>query len=105
MLLPEIRLDESGKFDFEKELKKLENRKVDILKRMESNKAWAEKYDTELGPFMGTYQAMTGDIGTIYEKAKSGHESGLLILMREFGYHPEFKRPGDDFSAVPFRPK
>lgn len=26
------------------------------------------------------------------------------ILMNEFGYHPEFKRPGDSFSAVPFRP-
>jgi hypothetical protein len=24
--------------------------------------------------------------------------------MNEFGYHPEFKRPGDSFSAVPFRP-
>lgn len=51
------------------------------------------------------YQSMTGEIGGIYDKAKAGHESGLKILMSEFGYHPEFKRPGDSFSAVPFRPK
>jgi hypothetical protein len=51
----EIKADEKGKFDFDKELTKLEVRKETIRKRMAANKAWAHKYDTELGPFMGTY--------------------------------------------------
>lgn len=53
---------------------------------------------------LDSYKNMTSDIGSIYDKAKEGHLSGLHILMNEFGYHPEFKRPGDSFSAVPFRP-
>jgi hypothetical protein len=48
---------------------------------------------------------MTGEIGGIYDKAKEGHANGLLILMREFGYHPIYKKPGDSFTAIPFRPK
>lgn len=47
---------------------------------------------------------MTGDIGTLYDKAKEGHKKGIVLLEKEFGYHPAFKRPQDTFTAVPFRP-
>ena len=100
----EIRADEKGKFDFDKELMKLERRKEDIKKRMKANKEWADKYDNELGPFIGSYNAMTGDLSTIYDGARRGHERGRGLLMKEFGYHPMFKRPGDTFTAIPFQP-
>lgn len=48
---------------------------------------------------------MTIDISGLYDNAKNEHLKGLQLLMQEFEYHPEFKRHGDTFSAVPFRPK
>jgi hypothetical protein len=47
---------------------------------------------------------MTGEIGKIYDKAKQGHARGIVLLEKEFGYHPSFKHPGDTFTAIPFRP-
>jgi hypothetical protein len=66
---------------------------------------------------------MTSEIGGIYESAKKGHQRGLLLLVidyfaylvrrrtsrllqqNEFGYHMAFRRPGDTFTGVPFRPR
>jgi hypothetical protein len=31
---------------------------------------------------------MTGEIGKIYDKAKQGHARGIVLLEKEFGYHP-----------------
>jgi hypothetical protein len=51
------------------------------------------------------YKNMTGDIAKIYDKAKVGHAKGIVVLKKEFGYHPEFKRPGDTFTGIAFKPK
>jgi hypothetical protein len=48
---------------------------------------------------------MTSDLSRIYDNAKEEHARGLQVLMDEFNYHPAFKRPGDEFFAVPFRCK
>ena len=45
---------------------------------------------------------MTAEIGKIYDKAKQGRARGIVLLEKEFGYHPSFKHPGDTFTAIPF---
>jgi hypothetical protein len=50
------------------------------------------------------YKEMTSEIADIYANAKKGHAKGIVLLQDEFGYHVPFKRPGDTFTAVAFRP-
>ena len=100
----QIKSDEKSKMDFERHLTTLETKKSELEARMKQNEDWAKTYDTEVGPFADRYKAMTADIGTIYEKAKLGHSKGIILLQKEFGYHPIFKRPGDTFTGIPFRP-
>ena len=66
--------------------------------------ALASARSGHVGPFAARYKEMTADIGAIYERAKEGHQKGIKLLEKEFGYHPAFKRPQDTFSAIPFRP-
>jgi hypothetical protein len=40
----------------------------------------------------------------LYSNAKKEHAKGLEVLKSEFGYNPSYKRYGDSFSGVPFRP-
>ena len=47
---------------------------------------------------------MTSEIAVLYGNAKKGHAKGIVLLENEFGYHPAFKRPGDTFTGVAFRP-
>ena len=82
----------------------LEVRKSDVLNRIKFHKDWVEGYDLNVGPFADKYTQMTKDIGTIYEKAKIGHTKGIDMLKKEFNYHPLFKKPGDTFTGIPFRP-
>jgi hypothetical protein len=69
------------------------------------NENWAKSYETDLGPFTQKYDAITNEIGGLYGNAKKGHAKGISLLQKEFNYHPAFKRPGDTFSALPFKPK
>ena len=100
----QIKAEEKSKMDFERHLTTLENKKADLEARVKQNEEWAKTYDTEVGPFADRYKAMTADIGDIYERAKVGHAKGIVLLEKEFGYHPTFKRPGDTFTGIPFRP-
>jgi hypothetical protein len=83
----------------------LETKKLDLQARVKMNTEWGAKYDLEVGPFAKKYNDMTKGIGDIYEHAKDGHRRGIVILKKEFDYHPAFKRPQDTFSAIPFIPK
>lgn len=105
MINQEIEADKKGKSDYERLLTQLENRKRDLSARVEENEAWSQNYDTEVGPSMNRFGDMTADIAVIYEKAKKGHAAGIVLLEKEFNYHPAFKRPGDTFTAIPFKPK
>jgi hypothetical protein len=100
----EIKADIKGKADYDKVLKVLEARKLELLARVEHNKAWATNYEAEMGPSMDSFGEMTKEIGIIYQKAKVGHTAGIKLLEKEFGYHPTFKRPGDTFYGIPYRP-
>ena len=100
----DIKADKKGKADYDKLLGHLESRKADLLHRIKESEAWADNYDKEIGPSMNKFGDMTADIAVIYDKAKKGHASGIKLLEKEFGYHPSFKRPGDTFTAIPFKP-
>ena len=66
---------------------------------------WAENYDKIIGPMQSTYGNNVDGIKNIYNNAKKFHKEGIQLLKDEFGYHPEFKRPGDTFTASPWQPK
>lgn len=101
----DIKASEKSKQEFDKILGQLQKKKEDLERRVKHNSEWVESYDTGVGPFAQRYAEMTAQIGDIYGKAKEGHSRGIVLLEKEFGYHPAFKRPQDTFSAVPFRPK
>ena len=105
----EIKADQKGKAEFDLVIGQLSTRKEDLLSRIKQNEEWAKQYDLKIGPFEETYDNMTGEIGKTYDHAKEGHERGLQVLIKEFGYHPAFKQTlssGEEpFTAVPFKPK
>jgi hypothetical protein len=100
----EIKADIKGKADYDKTLKVLETRKAELLARIDTNNSWAKNFDAEMGPSMDSFGDMTKEIEVIYAKARSGHKSGIKLLETEFGYHPAFKKPGDTFFGIPYRP-
>jgi hypothetical protein len=104
ILESDIKADQKGKFDYDKLLGQLESRKADLEARVKERETWAEVYDNEIGPSMNRFGDMTSDIKVIYEKAKKGHADGIKLLEKEFGYHPAFKRPGDTFTGIPYKP-
>ncbi|KAJ8598937.1 hypothetical protein CTAYLR_009851 [Chrysophaeum taylorii] len=101
----EIKADEKGMAEYERQIKQLQIQKEEIQKRLDANKVWAENYDRDVGPFQSTYGKNTESIKKQYDKARNFHEKGIEMLQQDFGYHPLFKHPKDTFSAVPFRPK
>ena len=74
--------------------RKLETRREALQARIKANEEWSATYDIDV----------TGEIDKIYDKTKQGHARGIVLLEKEFGYHPSFKHPGDTFTAIPFRP-
>ena len=101
----QIREDEKGKKEYSDQLGRLNKRKIDRLTRFNKNQKWAKEFDGQIGPFEAKYKGLTKDIAGLYENAKVQHAKGLDVLKREFNYHPAFKRPQDNFFAVPFVPK
>jgi len=84
---------------------RLKIRKDHIRKRLANNEQWAAKFDKEIKPFEAMYTNMTKNMETLYTNAKRQHAEGIQVLKREFNYHPMYKKPGHNFSAVPFRPQ
>ncbi|CAM9773561.1 unnamed protein product [Chrysoparadoxa australica] len=105
LLEEEIKTEERGKQEFERLLEGVCKRRDELQKRVDTSKSFLSQYDADIGPFEKKYKTMTAEIGDIYESAKAGHASGLEVLKAQFGYHPEFKRPTDTFSATPFVPR
>jgi hypothetical protein len=99
VLEEQIKADERDKLDFERDIGLLEKRRNELQCRVDANLQWAGNYDTDIGPFEDKYKAMTGDIGTLYEKAKDKHRAGIEVLKKEFNYHPgEHRRPHETFK-------
>jgi hypothetical protein len=102
MVEDEIKADVASKAEFEKALKILETRKGDLQTRVDENQKWLTTSNNAY--ILEQYGKMTSEIGTLYNNAKKGHASGIVLLEKEFGYHPAFKRPKDTFTATAFRP-
>lgn len=101
----EIKADELGIADYEREIAALESQKKELEKRLKKNREWAVRYDRDIGPFQSTYAKNKASIKVQYDKARVFHGKGIEMLKKDFGYHPLFKHPQDTFVAVPFRPK
>mmetsp|Transcript_14202 Transcript_14202/g.49396 ORF Transcript_14202/g.49396 Transcript_14202/m.49396 type:complete len:159 (-) Transcript_14202:71-547(-) len=101
----DIKADRAGCREYEIQLERLAVEREEALERLEKNRTWAAKFDKEIGPFERKYETLTIDIKDLYNNAADQHLKGIELLIREFEYHPQFKRQGDKFTAVPFRPK
>ncbi|KAA0156505.1 hypothetical protein FNF27_01285 [Cafeteria roenbergensis] len=100
----EIKADAEGMEAYSQRLRRVQLEQELIRVRLKRNKEWASQFATNVGPFEAKYDKLTGEIGTLYDAAKDKHARAVQLLVDEFRYHPAFRRPGDDFSAVPFRP-
>jgi len=100
----DIKADEEGAQDYENQVERLRRRKADLEARMQENKTWSDQFDRDIGPFEQKYKALVEEIHGLYGEAKLKHAEGLNLLIKEFAYHPAFKRWNDEFTAVPFRP-
>jgi len=100
----DIKASEKSKMEFERHLSMLETKRDELQNRVKQSNEWAATYDLEVGPFANRYNEMSAKLGDIYANAKKGHAKGIVLLEKEFGYHPAFKRPQDTFTATPFRP-
>ena len=98
----QIKADKKSKEEFERYLKVLNDRRDEVMARMAKNGEYVQQFDSSSA--QAAYRQMTSDISAIYEKAQIGHAKGIKMLEKEFGYHPAFKRPGDTFTGIEFRP-
>ena len=98
----QIKADKKSKEEFERYLKVLNDKRDEVLARMAKNGEYVQQFDASSA--QAAYRKMTSDIASIYEKAQMGHAKGIKMLEKEFGYHPSFKRPGDTFTGIAFRP-
>ena len=73
--------------------------------RVQRNRDWAAQFDKDIGPFSSQYDGLSGEIGGLYESAKTKHARAVQVLVDEFDYHPAFRNKPDAFFAIPFRPK
>ena len=101
-LKKEIQADEKGKKDFEHQLYLLHKEKEGLQRNIKKNQQFVDDFDKMIGPFSDKYTEMTKDMATLYGQAKNHHQNGVMLLVKEFDYHPLFKRRDDEFQAVPF---
>jgi hypothetical protein len=104
-LATELRADEKGLKDYEQQLYLLEKEKSGLMRNIRKNKQFVDDFDKMIGPFSDKYTEMTKDMSTLYGNAKQHHANGVLLLIKEFDYHPAFKRRDNEFTAAPFKPK
>ncbi|KAK3276837.1 hypothetical protein CYMTET_15121 [Cymbomonas tetramitiformis] len=100
----DIKKDNEGKKEYEDQIARLSRRKATLEARVAENKAWADTYDSDIGPFQDRYDALVKEIHHLYADATVRHKVAIELLMKEFQYHPIFKRWNDDFSSTPFKP-
>lgn len=86
----DIESDAEGKKEYEDQLKRLQIQKEDCQRRLAKNKAFAAKFDKDIGPFEKMYTNMTGNMEQLYSNAKIEHAKGVEVLKKEFKYHPMY---------------
>ena len=105
IVMDEIKADKEGLAAYQAILKRVRLEKELTKLRLKHSREWLAQFDRCIGPFDRKYDTLTADIGTLYDRAAEKHARGLALLEAEFGYHPAFKRTGDDFAGIPFKPK
>ncbi|KAE8981455.1 hypothetical protein PR001_g15824 [Phytophthora rubi] len=105
MLTREIKADEKGKKDYDEQLFRLNERRKDFETKLNECREWNALFESKIKPLAGKYTETTDSMQGQYNEAKLRHAQGIIVLMENFDYHPEFKRFSDTFTAVPFRPK
>ena len=83
----------------------LNKEKSGLQTRLNKNQQFVDDFDQMIGPFSDKYTEMTKDMAKLYGSAKQHHRNGVMLLIKEFDYHPAFKRRDGEFTAVPFMPK
>ena len=104
-LTDDIKALGKGKKEYGDQLKLLQERKDLLQARVAENEKWAANFDSLIGPFEDKYATLRTTIAGLYEVAKDKHAKGLVNLIENFAYHPEFKRWNDTFTSNPFKPK
>ncbi|KAG1711430.1 hypothetical protein DVH05_008682 [Phytophthora capsici] len=104
-LTREIKADEKGKKDYDEELYRLSERRKDLQAKLKECREWSALFESKIKPLAGKYTETTDHMQGQYNDAKERHAQGIAVLMKNFEYHPEFKRFSDTFTAVPFKPK
>ncbi|KAL3674807.1 hypothetical protein V7S43_000734 [Phytophthora oleae] len=104
-LTREIKADEKGKKEYDEQLFRLSERRKDLEAKLKECREWSELFESKIKPLAGKYTETTDSMQGQYNDAKQRHAQGILVLIKNFDYHPEFKRFSDTFTAVPFKPK
>lgn len=102
---PDAKADAEGVAEYERQLATLKIRQDALQRRTKANKKWVGWFDAEVEPQLQRFDNLKADLSGLYESAKQRHAEGIQLLREEFGYHPEFKRPGDVITGVSFTPK
>ena len=101
----DIKADEKGIVEYKAMIKQLAVKRELLDERVKKNRAWLKDYEESIGPFQTQYANLVAEIESTYGEAKERHRAGVEILIRDFDYHPTFKRWDDNFTATPFVPK
>ena len=63
-----------------------------------------KSFHDDIGPFAKKYKTLVNEISSLYGEAKEKHAQGIKLLIKDFAYHPAFKRWDDSFTSIPFKP-
>ncbi len=63
-----------------------------------------KSFHDDIGPFAEKYKTLVNEISSLYGEAKEKHAQGISVLIKDFAYHPAFKRWDDRFSSTPCKP-
>ncbi|KAF1785098.1 EF-Hand 1, calcium-binding site [Phytophthora cactorum] len=91
-LTREIKADEKGKKDYDEQLFRLNERRKDLESKLKECREWSALFESKIKPLAGKYTETTDGMQGQYNEAKLRHAQGIVVLMENFDYHPEFKR-------------
>ena len=83
----ELRADEKGKQDYDDQLFRLNERRVDFETKLKLSRDWIATFESKIKPLEGKYDATTQLMEQQYGEAKLRHAQGIQVLIDEFDYH------------------
>eukprot|EP00242_Pyramimonas_sp_CCMP2087_P009283 CAMPEP_0198212072 /NCGR_PEP_ID=MMETSP1445-20131203/25507_1 /TAXON_ID=36898 /ORGANISM="Pyramimonas sp., Strain CCMP2087" /LENGTH=148 /DNA_ID=CAMNT_0043886451 /DNA_START=261 /DNA_END=704 /DNA_ORIENTATION=+ len=94
----DVKISETGKQEFAKELSRLQERRKHLTDRVAKCRMWSDVYEKDIGPMENGYEHLCADIHVLYGAAKEKHAKGLQLLYKHFDYHPIYKHWDDTFT-------